>query len=202
MLVFGEPGGPASTAPRCQSRSQAPSSLDALAASLGPWPSRRARPSESTPDGNCRLPDSCARPRNLAECKLSLVAIVTSRGGLGLAAQSSQEPPLKPCCISSGSGPGRPQLRWLPPAGERIMARVSPLKDPGSTGPAVSILLNGEHCTLMSPVSLVGLVDQLGLQHDAVAIEHNREVVRRHQWSATSLRDGDRVEVVHFVGGG
>lgn len=90
----------------------------------------------------------------------------------------------------------------VPSAGVRIMTRVFPLKDRESTGSAVSIMLNGEHCTLVSPVSLDGLVDQLGLQHDAVAIEHNREVVRRDQWSATSLRDGDRVEVVHFVGGG
>lgn len=67
---------------------------------------------------------------------------------------------------------------------------------------SVSIFLNGECRTLLSPVSVRGLIQQLGLDQDAVAIERNREIVRRLEWPGTHLRDGDRIEIVHFVGGG
>ena len=67
---------------------------------------------------------------------------------------------------------------------------------------AVSIILNGERQTLLSPISVRGLVKQLGLDQDAVAIERNREIVRRLEWPGTQLRDGDAIEIVHFVGGG
>ena len=67
---------------------------------------------------------------------------------------------------------------------------------------AILITLNGERRSLPSPISLGGLLDQLGLDFDAVAIERNREIVRRPHWPTTRLESGDRVEVVHFVGGG
>lgn len=67
---------------------------------------------------------------------------------------------------------------------------------------AVRIMLNGEQRTFPAPTSIRSLIDNLGLNGDAVAVERNCEIVRRPQWLRTLLRDGDRVEVVHFVGGG
>ena len=67
---------------------------------------------------------------------------------------------------------------------------------------AVSITLNGERRALVSPITVRELIEQLGLDQDAVAIERNREIVGRLQWPGTQLRDGDRIELVHFVGGG
>jgi len=51
-----------------------------------------------------------------------------------------------------------------------------------------------------SPLS--ALVQELGLKPDRVAIERNGEIAARNQWDATPLHDGDKLELVHFVGGG
>lgn len=51
-------------------------------------------------------------------------------------------------------------------------------------------------------LTLKGLVDSLGLVPDQVAVEHNLKIVRRGNWPDTVLASGDRVEIVHFVGGG
>jgi len=53
-----------------------------------------------------------------------------------------------------------------------------------------------------SPFSLSALVEQLGMKPDRVAVELNRDIVPRGRWNETILHDGDRLEVVHFVGGG
>jgi thiamine biosynthesis protein ThiS len=66
----------------------------------------------------------------------------------------------------------------------------------------MNVTINGERRTLSSAGSLDALVEQLGMKSDRVAIELNREIVPRDRWSQTSLRDGDRLEIVHFVGGG
>ncbi|HEY6766448.1 MAG TPA: sulfur carrier protein ThiS [Candidatus Sulfotelmatobacter sp.] len=46
------------------------------------------------------------------------------------------------------------------------------------------------------------LVDSMGMKPDRVAIELNRNIVPRDRWTQTLLSEGDRLEVVHFVGGG
>jgi len=51
-------------------------------------------------------------------------------------------------------------------------------------------------------MSLPELVASLSLKAEQVAIELNQSVVRRAQWESTRLREGDKVEIVHFVGGG
>lgn len=53
-----------------------------------------------------------------------------------------------------------------------------------------------------APVTLAALVEALGLKPDRVAVELNRDIVPRARWAETQLHDGDRLEVVHFVGGG
>ena len=65
----------------------------------------------------------------------------------------------------------------------------------------MNLTINGEN-QVFSAETLAALVAQLGMKPDRVAIELNREIVPRDQWAQTPLHDGDRLEVVHFVGGG
>lgn len=66
----------------------------------------------------------------------------------------------------------------------------------------MQIRLNGEKKDFEEGTTLLGLIEQLSLAPERLAIEHNREVVRRTDWAGVRLSDGDRVEIVHFVGGG
>jgi thiamine biosynthesis protein ThiS len=63
------------------------------------------------------------------------------------------------------------------------------------------LVINGEERNYTA-VTLDGLIEELGMKGDRVAVELNREIVPRGNWSATALQDGDRLEIVHFVGGG
>jgi thiamine biosynthesis protein ThiS len=65
----------------------------------------------------------------------------------------------------------------------------------------MNLIINGESQALLAD-TLSALVEQLGMKFDRVAIELNREIVPRDQWAETRLTDGDRLEIVHFVGGG
>lgn len=64
------------------------------------------------------------------------------------------------------------------------------------------IQLNGQEHALPGPLSIAGLVERLGLDARKIAIERNLEIVPRSAYAATMLDDGDRLEVVSFVGGG
>lgn len=64
------------------------------------------------------------------------------------------------------------------------------------------ILLNGEQREFPAGLTLTALVDHLGMKPDRVAVELNLEIVPRTKWQNTQLKDGDRLEIVHFVGGG
>ncbi|HEV2801507.1 MAG TPA: sulfur carrier protein ThiS [Pyrinomonadaceae bacterium] len=64
------------------------------------------------------------------------------------------------------------------------------------------VQVNGEIRELPDELTLDALVRQLALAPERLAIELNREVVRRARWAETVMRDGDQVEIVHFVGGG
>ena len=66
----------------------------------------------------------------------------------------------------------------------------------------IQIKLNGETKRIDSDVTLDRLLDLFSLPRQRVAIEHNRSVVSRNDWPATVVRNGDKIEVVHFVGGG
>jgi thiamine biosynthesis protein ThiS len=66
----------------------------------------------------------------------------------------------------------------------------------------MKVVINGEDRSFDSPITLAGLVHMLGMKMDRVAVELNRDIVPRHQWERTQLADGDRLEIVHFVGGG
>jgi thiamine biosynthesis protein ThiS len=66
----------------------------------------------------------------------------------------------------------------------------------------MKLQINGEARDFTSPLSLTSLIEQLGMKHDRVAIELNRNIVPRELWAKTPLGEGDRLEIVHFVGGG
>ena len=64
------------------------------------------------------------------------------------------------------------------------------------------LYVNGESRELGGALSLAELIAQLDLPVARIAVELNREVVRRSEWSGTMLNEDDRIEIVHFVGGG
>ena len=64
------------------------------------------------------------------------------------------------------------------------------------------VVINGEDRQFPESMTLSRLVEQLGMKADRVAVELNLGIVPREQWLATQLADGDRLEIVHFVGGG
>jgi len=69
----------------------------------------------------------------------------------------------------------------------------------------VTLTLNGQSrvfTTLPESPKLVDLILHLGLKTDRVAVEHNGEIASKPVWSEIPLADGDRLEIVHFVGGG
>ena len=66
----------------------------------------------------------------------------------------------------------------------------------------MQIKLNGETKDVADGTTLLSLVEQLSLAPERLAVELNQEVIRRAEWPEVKLSDGDRVEIVHFVGGG
>jgi sulfur carrier protein len=66
----------------------------------------------------------------------------------------------------------------------------------------MKVFVNGDEKDFDPETSLADLITQLDLPGPRIAIELNREVVRRSDWGSTMLKDDDRIEIVHFVGGG
>jgi thiamine biosynthesis protein ThiS len=71
----------------------------------------------------------------------------------------------------------------------------------------MNLHINGEARTYADPApsatfSLAALIESLAMKPDRVAVELNRNIVPREQWPQTLLKDEDRLEIVHFVGGG
>jgi len=66
----------------------------------------------------------------------------------------------------------------------------------------MQLTVNGESHTFPGPMTLLGLIEHFGLEPRKVAIERNLEIVPRSVYGQTQLGEGDRLEIVHFVGGG
>ena len=64
------------------------------------------------------------------------------------------------------------------------------------------VYINGDSKEIQGSPSLAELITQLDLPAARIAVELNREVVRRSEWANKVLHDEDRIEIVHFVGGG
>ncbi|MGH9539070.1 MAG: sulfur carrier protein ThiS [Terriglobales bacterium] len=65
----------------------------------------------------------------------------------------------------------------------------------------MKLTINGQEQTFPC-ATLAQLIEQLGMKQDRVAVELNRNIIPRDQWTETSLSEGDQLEIVHFVGGG
>jgi thiamine biosynthesis protein ThiS len=66
----------------------------------------------------------------------------------------------------------------------------------------MKLQINGDFREFKGPLTLSALVEILGLKPDRVAVELNRSIVAHERWPETDLREGDRLEMVQFVGGG
>ena len=66
----------------------------------------------------------------------------------------------------------------------------------------MTLTINGETRSVDAGADLAALVVSLGLDPRKVAVERNLEIVPRGLYAATPLAEGDRIEIVHFIGGG
>ena len=66
----------------------------------------------------------------------------------------------------------------------------------------MKILVNGEDRHFDAPLSIAGLLTDLGVAVGKVAIERNLEIVPKSAYETIELSDGDRIEIVHLIGGG
>jgi thiamine biosynthesis protein ThiS len=66
----------------------------------------------------------------------------------------------------------------------------------------MKLSINGEDREFPSPLTVFSLIAHLGMKPDRVAVELNRDLLPRERWAQTQLSDDDKLEIVHFVGGG
>ncbi len=66
----------------------------------------------------------------------------------------------------------------------------------------MKIFINGEIKDFSVETNLFDLLKNLDLPTERVAIELNKQVIRRKNWETTDVKDADKIEIVHFVGGG
>ena len=117
---------------------------------------------------------------------------------------------LRGCFASFKARRGDPLnlIRVMPAKGEsRIRPFVGRIPFPPTpAGPlrelAMRLIINGETRTFAALSDIAALVAALELDPRKVAVERNLEIVPRSAYAATPLADGDRIEIVHFIGGG
>jgi thiamine biosynthesis protein ThiS len=66
----------------------------------------------------------------------------------------------------------------------------------------MDIMLNGERRTMPDRITVSILLELLNIQHQRVAVELNREIVKKDRYGSTAIKDGDSIEVVSFMQGG
>ena len=66
----------------------------------------------------------------------------------------------------------------------------------------MKLTINGEDREFSANLTVASLLVQLGMKPDRVAVELNRDLLNRDRWNSIPLNDGDKLEIVHFVGGG
>ena len=66
----------------------------------------------------------------------------------------------------------------------------------------MKLWVNGEERAVEAVADVAALVAALGLDSRKVAVERNLEIVPRSTYGATPVAEGDRIEIVHFIGGG
>lgn len=66
----------------------------------------------------------------------------------------------------------------------------------------MEIIVNGETKKIENELNLRELLENLELPTERIAIELNKEVVRKKDWETVKIADRDKIEIIHFVGGG
>ncbi|MDQ6787168.1 MAG: sulfur carrier protein ThiS [Acidobacteriota bacterium] len=66
----------------------------------------------------------------------------------------------------------------------------------------MKVFINGESREISSEVNLFELLANLSMPQERIAVELNRQVVRKKDWETIKINDADRIEIIHFVGGG
>ncbi len=66
----------------------------------------------------------------------------------------------------------------------------------------MQITVNGETTDINESTTMTELVAQMGLSNRRLAVEYNGEILPRSSWEQTRLGSGDRIEIVHAIGGG
>jgi thiazole synthase/sulfur carrier protein len=87
-------------------------------------------------------------------------------------------------------------------ARSRFLVCPRPRVHIGRMADALTFTLNGETRNYPPPLSVASLLGLIGLDTRKVAVELNEEIVPRSAYAATWLRQGDQLEIVHFIGGG
>jgi sulfur carrier protein len=72
----------------------------------------------------------------------------------------------------------------------------------GREGESMHITLNGETANIAEGSTVAGLLEHLQLPRERVAVEVNLDIVSKATYDSHGLSEGDRIEIVHFVGGG
>lgn len=72
----------------------------------------------------------------------------------------------------------------------------------GSAEGTIAIRLNGKDRNVPAGISVEQLIEHLGLHPAMVVVELNRDILERGRYGSEPVRDGDHIELVHFVGGG
>lgn len=66
----------------------------------------------------------------------------------------------------------------------------------------MTITVNGEQREIQTETNLNELLENLALPSERIAIELNKSVVRKKDWASIKISDADKIEIIHFVGGG
>ena len=69
-------------------------------------------------------------------------------------------------------------------------------------GDSIEIMVNGEAQSFDGALSVAQLLARLGLPEKKIAVEHNLEIVPKSAYATHMIEAGDRIEIVHFIGGG
>ena len=66
----------------------------------------------------------------------------------------------------------------------------------------MKVFINGETKEIPAELNLIELLKYLALPQERIAVELNKTVVRKKDWENITINDADKIEVIHFVGGG
>jgi thiamine biosynthesis protein ThiS len=66
----------------------------------------------------------------------------------------------------------------------------------------LTVIVNGNQIVIPEGSGIGELIKSLAMNPERVAVEVNKRIIRRANWDSTTISEGDKVEIVHFVGGG